>query len=242
MRVPKSIRQDAERIGEILRTISEREPALWHKDDFATMELLLACALGAKRLGGGRAGDMVLTATIDLPGVGPVRYIIDGKMGSSGRGRADTQPSGVRGKLRELIAEGEQVIHATLWVNANGKVTGAGLFRFYEGFENTRWKRMEPLTEVSDMNDLAKPAKLLAFRKQVLDRLRRTDPKSYADHVAEAGIRFADAALEDVVLGYKAVEVKKSKEAADRKRLEAAAYLLGLSTEELQARLAGESS
>lgn len=242
MRIPKSIREDAERIGEILRTISAREPALWRPEDSPTMELLLACALGAERLGSGCPGDIVLTSTIGLPGAGAVRYIIDGKLGSSGRGRADTQSSGIRGKLRELIAEGEQVIHATLWVNANDKVAGAGLFRFYEGFENTRWRRMEPLTEVSDMNDLDKPAKLLAFRKQVLDRLRRTDPKSYADHVAEAALRFADAALEDVVLGCQAIEVKKSKEAADWKRLEAAAYLLGLSTEELQARLTEGSS
>jgi hypothetical protein len=154
-----------------------------------------------------------------------------------------------------LIEEGEQVIHATLWVNANGKVAGAGLFRFYEGFEHKRWKKMEPLTEVSDMNDLAKPEKLLAFRKQVLARLRKTDPKSYAAHGAEAAARFADAAIEDVVLGCKAIEILRGEQAAEKKRLHGvaqllgtsdpegqAATLLGISVEELRRRLSGGAS
>jgi hypothetical protein len=154
--------------------------------------------------------------------------------------------------LRDLIGEGEPVIHAALWVNVNGRVAQAGLFRFFEGLGTVSWRAMEPLTEVSDMNDLARPGKLAVFRAEVLARLRRTDLKSYDEHIAEVAQRFAERGVSNVILGYKVVEKRVSEERAQRNRQwaateilgaedpeEAAAKLLGLSVQELRRRLGG---
>ncbi len=203
------------------------------------MELLLARALGAQPLAEGQSGDMVLAGTVELPDVGPVRYIIDAKLDTTGKGQAETKHSGIKSKLRDLVGEGEPVIHATLWVNANGRVRKAGLFRFFEGFGNVRWRAMESLTEVSDMNDLASPTKLMAFRAEVLARLRRTDLKTYEDHIVEVGERFAAGGIDDAILGFQVVEKRGSKERADRERQEAAARLLGISVADLRRRLGG---
>jgi hypothetical protein len=182
---------------------------------------------------------MTLTGVVDLPQSGQVQYIIDSKMDTSGRGQAETKSPGMRNKLRDLIAEGEQVIHATLRVNANGRVKGAGLFRFYEGFRTIRWRAMEPLTEMSDMNDLAKPAKLAAFREAVLARLRQTNLKSYNAHVAEVAELFIATGVDDVLLACEVIEKKGSKQQAEQPRKEAAAALLGMSVAELRRLRAG---
>jgi hypothetical protein len=128
--VCRAVREDAKFIRETLQVIRDRDPPRWVKEDSRLMELLLARAVGAQALGMGAPGDMVLTGMIDLPEGGAVRYIIDSKMDTSGRGRAETRSSGVRSEIHDLVEEGAQVIHATLWVNANGRVKGAGLFRF----------------------------------------------------------------------------------------------------------------
>ncbi len=223
----RSIRRDADRIREILAEIQGRQDPRWHRDDYRAMEQLLAAALGAEALGGGHAGDMVLTGVVELPKVGAVRYIIDAKMDTTGRGRAETDSSGVRHKLAELVSATERVIHATLWVNANGRVKAAGLFRFYEGFRTVRWRRMESLTEVTDMNELARAEKLRPFREEVLARLRQTNLKTYREHVAEVARRFTAAGVADAVLGCKAVEIWESEEGAEQLRQEAAARVLG---------------
>jgi hypothetical protein len=240
--VSKPIREDAKFIRDVPQTIRDRDPPRWVKDDSRLMEQLLARALDAQGLGGRKSGDMVLTGVVDLPQGEEVRYIIDTKMDTSGRGQAETKSPGMRSKIRNLVEEGEQVIHATLWVNANGRVKGAGLFRFYEGFRTVRWRAMEPLTEVSDMNDLAKPAKLAAFREAVLARLRQTDLKSYNDHVAEVAERFAEVGVADARLGYKLLEQRKGPEQANRERVRAAVELLeSRDPEEAAAKLLGMS-
>jgi hypothetical protein len=98
---------------------------------------------------------------------------------------------------------------------------------------------MEPLTEVSDMNDLARPAKLAAFREAVLARLRKTDVKSYNDHVAELARLFIATGADDVLLGCLLIEKKQSKQEAEQLREQLAAKLLGLSVAELQRLRAG---
>jgi hypothetical protein len=203
------------------------------------MELLLARAVGAQALGMGAPGDMVLTGMVGLPQGGEVRYIIDSKMDTTGRGRAETKSPGVRSKIYDLVEEGERVIHATLWANANGRVKGAGLFRFFEGFRSVGWRKMEPLTEVSDMNDLARPAKLAAFREAVLARLRKTDVKSYNAHVSEVARLFVATGVDDGLLGCLLIEKKQSKQEAEQLREEVAAKFLGMSVAELRRRLAG---
>jgi hypothetical protein len=226
VKVSKAIRKDAQYIRGILQTIRNRDNPRWMQGDARTMELLLARAIGARPLAGGASGDMVLLGTVKLPDAGPVRYIIDAKLDPSGKGQSETKHSGLRSKLTDLIGVKERVIHATLWVNANGQVEKAGLFRFYEGFRTVSWRAMEPLTEVSDMNDLAKPATLAVFREEVLARLRRTDLKSYSQHVVEVARRFAEVAVADVVLGYKAVAKETGAEGAEGDRRWAANEIL----------------
>src|SRR5207244_92324 len=109
-------------------------------------------------------------------------------------------------------------------------------------------------TGISDMNDLARPAKLAAFREEVLARLRQTDLKSYKEHVGAVARRFMDGGSNDIVLGRAVLANWEGEEPAKQKfrevlvgmvkeedREETAADLLGIDLAELRRLLEGRN-